>query len=238
MMLVILTLTAATVHRNSVWLNRVKLWSDVVIKSPLKPRPHILLGSALSIEKKWDEASIQFKIAKNLTNSKEVKAHADVGLSNLDQTSILNFRIAEERESVEQNPNAEGFARLGFLYMEAKELYLAAKEFERAIELSPSYTEPYGGLATIYIDQGMKEKAITVYQEAIKHNPNEERAYIGLGVLYMETNRTDDAIAQFAKALSINPQSYMANYNLGLAYGIKGWPEKARKHYRIAQSLK
>ena len=236
--LVILTFSALTVDRNTFWLDEITLRSDVVKKSPLKARPHILLGSTLSMQKRWEEAAIQFSTAQSLSKNKELKAHDTIGLSIFDPTSILYFRIASEKELLEQGPDAEGFARLGFLYIDANEHELAAQQFERSIDLRPSYPEPYGGLATIYLAQGRRDKAISIYEAALQHNQKNEDLHTSLGALYMEVNRTNEAITEFKKAFAINPRSYFANHDLALAYGLKGLQEKAREHYRIAESLK
>jgi len=234
---ILMLLTGSSYIRNSIWQNDVILFSDVVGKSPRIPRPRILLGSALSMQKKWKEAAEQFKAAQALLPLSDQNPHRDIGLSRLDQSSILAFRISAERDFLEQDPNAEGFARLGFLYLDAGEYEPAREQFRRAIALNPSFTESYGGLATAYIAQGLSHEAVKAYQDLIRHDPDEERAYIGLGILYMEGNRTNDAVAEFTKALRINPKSYLANYNLGLAYAILGLPEKAQHHYRLAKSL-
>jgi len=56
MVLVVMTLSTATYARNDIWREEVRLWEDVVRKSPNKARPHYNLGLAYEKKYRYDEA--------------------------------------------------------------------------------------------------------------------------------------------------------------------------------------
>lgn len=62
----VVTLCAATVHRNALYHDPVLLWSDTVAKSPYKARPHNNLGYALSRRGDWNSAIEEFRTAVRL----------------------------------------------------------------------------------------------------------------------------------------------------------------------------
>ncbi|MEQ1626612.1 MAG: hypothetical protein ABL965_04405 [Nitrospira sp.] len=62
----VVTLCAATVHRNVLYSDPALLWSDSVAKAPRKARPHNNLGYALSRRGDWDPAIEEFRIAVRL----------------------------------------------------------------------------------------------------------------------------------------------------------------------------
>ena len=52
---IIIFFSVATYQRNQIWGDEVRLWEDVVSKSPQKPRPYNNLGNALNkVGKPWD----------------------------------------------------------------------------------------------------------------------------------------------------------------------------------------
>jgi tetratricopeptide (TPR) repeat protein len=63
---VLFSLGFATVQRNIVYHDQISLWSDTVVKSPNKARPHNNLGHAYALEGEWDKAIDEFRLAVQL----------------------------------------------------------------------------------------------------------------------------------------------------------------------------
>ena len=59
-------LSAFTYQRNLLYSDEVSLWSDTVLKSPAKARPHNNLGHAYAMHGEWDDAIEEFRIAAQL----------------------------------------------------------------------------------------------------------------------------------------------------------------------------
>ena len=63
---VVLVLGISTHQRNLLYRDEVSLWSDTVLKSPNKARPHNNLGHAYAMQGNWDQAIEEFRIAARL----------------------------------------------------------------------------------------------------------------------------------------------------------------------------
>jgi len=64
--IVVLALSLFTYQRNSLYQDRLSLWSDAVRKSPNKARPHNNLGYAYALQDDWDRAIDEFRTAARL----------------------------------------------------------------------------------------------------------------------------------------------------------------------------
>lgn len=62
----VLVLSLLTHQRNLLYHDEVSLWSDTVMKSPDKARPHNNLGHAYAMQGDWEEAIEEFRIAVRL----------------------------------------------------------------------------------------------------------------------------------------------------------------------------
>lgn len=62
----VLALCFFTYQRNQLYQDRLSLWSDAVLKSPAKARPHNNLGYAYAIRGDWDRAIEEFRAAVRL----------------------------------------------------------------------------------------------------------------------------------------------------------------------------
>jgi protein O-mannosyl-transferase len=64
--MLVLVLCTFTYHRNRLYQDRLLLWSDAVLKSPNKARPHNNLGHAYALQGDWDRAIEEFRTAVRL----------------------------------------------------------------------------------------------------------------------------------------------------------------------------
>jgi tetratricopeptide (TPR) repeat protein len=65
-----------------------------------------------------------------------------------------------------------------------KDFSKGEKYFLKCIQFNPKYYLAYSNLATLYMDQGRLDDAITWYKKAIDVNPRESYAYHNLGKIY------------------------------------------------------
>lgn len=96
----------------------------------------------------------------------------------------------------------------------------AAKEFQRAISLSPNSN--YSVESTKYLAQSFlklkkTDKAIEAYQDAIKRQPNDESLQTALGQIFFSEDRFNEAVSAYQAATNINPLSSTNQYSLGQA---------------------
>ena len=64
--MLVLVFCIFTYQRNLLYQDRVSLWSDAVLKSPNKARPHNNLGYAYALQGDWDRAIEEFRTAARL----------------------------------------------------------------------------------------------------------------------------------------------------------------------------
>lgn len=80
---------------------------------------------------------------------------------------------------------------------------LAIKEFERAVQESPSHWEAYYELGIIYKEKGECNCAVKYLEKASELNQEAERAHFEIGKLYRDMDNPGGAIKEFEKILEI-----------------------------------
>lgn len=97
----------------------------------------------------------------------------------------------------------------------------AAKEFKRAIGLSPqseNTLKAYDFLATTYLQLDKAEDAIEAYKASLKLVPSDSDTHVKLANLYFSLDRYTEAETEYKTALGLNPNSTARLYSLGQVY--------------------
>ena len=102
---------------------------------------------------------------------------------------------------------------LGECYLFMGELDKAEDYYQKAASSNGVHADPYLGLATIAVQKGELEKAMTLYKKAAEVEPN-DKSYAGMGLIAMEKGNTEEAFDLFIKSLEINPECMVALYGL------------------------
>lgn len=87
-------------------------------------------------------------------------------------------------------------------------------DLEKAIELTPEFTEARLGLLYHYLSKNDFANAMKVADEWASSNPNEEYGYLARGIVYTKQNLVKKAKESFSLALAKNPDSIGATFNL------------------------
>ena len=191
-----------TFSRNKVWTTPVRLWSDNVLKSPLKGRVHGNLGKALRDEGRYKEAASAFEKALELGFNDPYDYFATCG--NLGAIYINLKRYDHAKKHLEK-----------------------AAELGKVLKLNPGDKDllfTYNNLARVYIDH-LKQygKAEEILNAILRRDPDYTDAHLNLGVIALNEGRFDqkkllEAIQAFNKVLKLNPRHQMAHYNLAAAF--------------------
>jgi TolB-like protein/Flp pilus assembly protein TadD len=94
----------------------------------------------------------------------------------------------------------------------------AEKEFQRAIELNPSYATAHHWHAVALMMMGRSEGAIAEIKRALELDPLSLIINRGLGTVLYAARQYDQAIEQYRKTLELDPNFPLAHSFLGLAY--------------------
>ena len=106
----------------------------------------------------------------------------------------------------------------GNAYFFAGEYDRAISEFNKAIEINPTYVEAYGNRGLAYLEKGEHDRAISDFNKAIEINPWDDKATVNRGIAYGAKGEYDLAISDFNKAIEINPWDAKAYFNRGSAF--------------------
>jgi tetratricopeptide (TPR) repeat protein len=103
----------------------------------------------------------------------------------------------------------------------------AEREFQRAIELNPSYATAYQWHGGVLATMGRPEEAMANYRRALELDPLSPIINAALGQAFYYTRQYDQAIEQLQKTLELDPNLDYARGFLALAYIQKSMNEEA-----------
>jgi eukaryotic-like serine/threonine-protein kinase len=134
--------------------------------------------------------------------------------------------MAAAKRSIELDPtSATGHTALAcatLLYENNRAL--AKLEFERALELSPSYGMGRCRYANFYLNwaRGDFEQGIAEARRALDSDPLSAYITMNLGVCLFTAGRLDEAIETCRRAIQLDSESFVARWALGIAFGLAG----------------
>jgi type IV pilus assembly protein PilF len=168
------------------------------------------------------------------------RATYEQGLSHLGDKRV-SLALASLQEAVRLEPAAPLYHNtLGVVYLH----YLskpaeAQAEFQKAIELDPTYAEALTNLGVTLAQQGKWEEAIVAYRKAISLPiyPTPEVAYANLGWAYLNLGKQREAEESYRTAVQLQPRFAQAYYFLGVVLDRQGRKEEARSAFRSARDL-
>ena len=139
--------------------------------------------------------------------------------------------IAAARRSIELNPrSAAGHtAMAGATLLYENNRAMAKQEFERALDLSPSYGMGRCWYALFYWTwaRGDFEHGIAEARRALDSDPLSAYVTMTLGVSLFTAGRLDEAIDTCRRATQLDPESFVSRWALGISLGMAGRFEEA-----------
>jgi len=172
---VVLLLSAATYHRNTVWGSEISLWEDAARKSPRKIRPHQNLGTYYLLEGRLEDARRELSIALTLDPG-NTELHNNLGLV-YKKRGEYDHAVREFTTVLELNPgDPMAHYNLGNLFLAQGNLPEAIREYRIALERVPDYDEAHHNLGIAYEKNGQPAEAIREFREAVRLNPENRNA--------------------------------------------------------------
>ncbi len=211
-----------------------------------------VLGMALHIAKRWEEAIGYYRAALALRPSAS-SVYSNLGIA-LQEKGRVDEAVAEYQKALELDPkNVNARTNLGSAFRRQGRVDEAIAEFRKAIELHPKFAPAHNNLGIALRDKGRVDEAIVEYQKAIELEPKYASPHTGLGNSLRDKGRVDEAIAEHRKAIELQPKFAIAHTSLGVALWNKGrvdeaiaeWkkviavdPKNAAVHYKLGIALK
>ncbi len=102
---------------------------------------------------------------------------------------------------------------LGECYLFMGDLDKAEEYYAKAISNNGVHAEPYLGLATIAVQRGDLDGAMTLYRKASSIEAD-DRSLSGMALIEMERGEAPEAFTHFKAALARNPENLVALFGL------------------------
>ena len=102
---------------------------------------------------------------------------------------------------------------LGECYLFMGDFDKAEEYYAKAVSSNGVHADPYLGLATIAVQRGNLDKALTLYEKAVSIDGC-DKAFAGLALVEMEVGRPEKAYEHFCQALDQNPENVIAVFGL------------------------
>jgi protein O-mannosyl-transferase len=234
--LIITLLAGAAYARNMVWQDELTFWSDVVEKSPNKPRGYLNLGLAYQNRQDLEKALAYYNKAlsiKALSYPPLVNRGTIYAALGRHEQAIKDFS-----DAISINPYvtvAHYNRGMSYVFLGQKEL--AVRDFTSVIELKPNHADAYNNRGSMYGDMGETEKAIADFTSAISLTPDFAGFYSNRGHAYMMKQDFEGAVRDFSKAIELKPNEASWLVTRGTAYKSLGDREKAEADFRKACAM-
>jgi tetratricopeptide (TPR) repeat protein len=234
--LIAATLSAATYQRNRVWQNELTLWTDVVAKSPGKPRARNNLATAYAKLGRFDEAEAEYLIALQLDPDRS-ETHNDLGVAYAKQ-GRLDDAIREYAIALRLQPNDPSIHyNFGNAYLRQGRVDEAIREYQTALKRDPEFPDIHNNLGNAYFQQGRLDEAVQEYVLALKLDPENPDIHTNLGAAYAKQGHLEAAIREYQFAIGFDQNLPDAHYNLGVAYAKQNRLDEAIAEYLVAVKL-
>ena len=113
---------------------------------------------------------------------------------------------------------AEGYGKLGKVYLAEKKYQQAISVLQAATLYRPDGQEALIDLAIAYFDADQYQQALEPLRKALNANPQSAAGHHMFGKSYFMLGDFDKATTELQAALKITPNDYDVAYTLGLAY--------------------
>ncbi len=166
--------------------------------------------------KRWQSSVTLFAdvVARNPTSAYAFYTYGKIQNVNGDPDGAVKSYI----KSVELDSTiAEVYFCRATIYFAKKNYEPAIRDYLKAEQLKPVYTENLNNLAFLYSEIGEMDKSIEYYGKAIAVGPN-EYLYRRRATCYTFQKNYKDALADYAKAIELNPDLSESYFNRGVCY--------------------
>ena len=179
----VIILSGWTYQRNLVWNENLKLWEDVVKKSPDKARAQNNLGDALRKRGRIDEAKNHFLKALQIDYD-YVEAHNNLGVV-LALNRNFDDAIKHYRTAIKTRPRyVDAYYNLGNALNQKGDVEAAIHCYQKVLKLNPGFFQAYYNIARILSNQGRIGEAIYNFQKVLTINDEIPQALFNLAWIY------------------------------------------------------
>jgi adenylate cyclase len=228
---------------------KLKLFADVPTVQETNPEAYALFLQARHLSNLltpdgWEQANVLYQqaiaIDPNYANSWAGLSRNYVNLTGynlLPPEEGIRKALEAANQALAIDPkSAMAYSSLGWIAMTYEdELAVAARHYQRAMELEPTNLAIIRNSATLVMRLGRLNEAIKLGEFATIRDPVNPVAHLNLSNTYVMAERLDEAIKSARTALWLSPGIGGARYRLGEALLRKGQPEEALAFFSLEE---
>ncbi|HEX8887588.1 MAG TPA: tetratricopeptide repeat protein [Pyrinomonadaceae bacterium] len=199
---------------------------------------HVQRGEAFLKDKKFQEATIEFRNAIQLD---ERLASAHWGLARAYEGLQRWGEMVEElRKAVELDPNnLDARVKLGNFYLAPQKrtpemIAEADRLAKEVLQKDPNHIEGHILMATVLFAQGKNDDSLAELKRAISLDPKRVESVLSLARFYMSIKDEGKAEETFKQAIALNDNSSMAHSEYGKFLVQAGRSDQAETEFRRA----
>ncbi|HYE64710.1 MAG TPA: tetratricopeptide repeat protein [Pyrinomonadaceae bacterium] len=199
---------------------------------------HLSRGEAFLKEKKFQEASIEFRNALQIDDR---LAAAHWGLAQAYEGLERFLEAFEEmKRTIELDANnLEARVRLGNYYLASPnataEMIAEAERLAKdVVQIDPDHIEGHILMSNVFFRQNNPDQALAEMNRAIEINPQRVETHLSLARLYESLRDAGKAEEAYRRALSINNASSLAHAEYGKFLSRTNRPEMAEAEFKKA----
>ena len=163
----------------------------------------------------------------------------DILSGDLSPQDVLPKASEAARKALELDSNlTEAHASLGVIELILNWNWQGAdREFKRAIELNPSYSQAHAGYAHYLVAMGRFDDSVAEAKRALQLDPFSQRAWdLGAWAFFL-ARRYDLTLQQCQKSLELVPEFPWLHYDIALVYEQRGRIDESIQEFQKVQEL-
>lgn len=192
--------------------------------------PFLLMGLLIAwVLKKADSGLLSALVVKRAGAVIAVVAVLALSYLTVNQIAIWKSSLSLWTYVVEHEPDQDPLVYLqrGLVFEESGRLVEAMNDYNKAIELKPSFYQAFNNRGLVYEKMGLPNDALMDYNTAISLSSTFYQAYNNRGLVFERMGQYDNAIKDYNSAIALNPSDYEAYDNAGVLYGNSGRVDQA-----------
>jgi tetratricopeptide (TPR) repeat protein len=141
---------------------------------PVFMNAHLNMADTLAEMRRKDEAEWQYRIATTITPL-STRAHNSYGSFLFDAGRVEDAR-REYQRSVEADPNADAYDKLGDIFAAAQDRARTASAYKQALRLNPFDSHAHFGLGETLEAAGKPAEALREFERGLEMDPSDAEA--------------------------------------------------------------
>ena len=218
-------LGAASYQRNEVWKDEYSLWSDVLSKTPGKPRAYLAMGRVISEKGRQSDALQYFNraiaIDPSFADAYGNRANVLVQLGQPD-AAIADCNRALALGSILKLQLSRIYFNRGTAYALKNLPDSAIADLTQTIYFDPYHATAYFNRGIAYSRKGDVQNAIADYTRSLELKPGNVKVLNNRGAIFKDLGRLDQALKDCSAAIAVQPDFPTAYLNRGVILEMKG----------------